>query len=48
MLATGAISALPNGGTRRDAMIDGRRIAVIYREYRQRFHIWTVMLVPGE
>ena len=48
VLATGAVSALTNGGTRRDAMLDGRQIAVLYREDRQRLHILTVMLVPRD
>ncbi|HEY5489833.1 MAG TPA: DUF4258 domain-containing protein, partial [Gemmatimonadaceae bacterium] len=47
VLATGVVSELPNGGTRKDAVVDGRRIAVLYREYRGRLHIWTVMLVPN-
>lgn len=48
VLATGAVSALVNDGIRKDAVLDGRRIAVLYREYRQRLFIWTVMLVPRD
>lgn len=45
MLATGAVSGLPNSGTRRESALDGRRIAVLYREYRRSLYIRTVMLV---
>ena len=48
VLATGRATVLPHGGTRKDLLLDGRRIAVLYREYRSRLHIWTVMLVPGD
>lgn len=48
VLATGRATELPHGGTRRDLMLDGRHIAVLYKEYRSRLHIWTVMLVPGD
>lgn len=47
VLATGAVSDIPNGGTRKHLVVDGRQIAVFYKEYRSRLHIWTVMLVPG-
>lgn len=48
VLAAGIESSLANGGRRKDLDVDGRRIAVICREYRSQIHIWTVMLVPGE
>ena len=48
VLATGSASELANGGTRKDAVFAGRRIAVLYREYRRSLHIWTVMLVPRD
>lgn len=48
VLATGEVSELPNGGTRRASVVDGRRIAVLYREYRRSLYIWTVMLVPRD
>lgn len=48
VLASGAVSKLPNSGTRRESAPDGRRIAVLYREYRRSPYIWTVMLVPRD
>jgi hypothetical protein len=48
VLAAGIVSDIANGGRRKDLDVDGRRIAVLYREYRSRIHIWTVMLVPGD
>ncbi|MHB8837681.1 MAG: DUF4258 domain-containing protein [Gemmatimonadaceae bacterium] len=48
VLASGIVSDIAHGGRRRDLDVDGRRIAVLYREYRSRIHIWTVMLVPGD
>lgn len=48
VLASGAVSELPNSGTRRESALDGRRIAVLYREYRRSLYIWTVMLVPRD
>lgn len=48
VLAAGSVSDAANGGSRKDRVVDGRRIAVIYREYSNRIHIWTVMLVPGD
>lgn len=48
VLAAGIVSDAANGGRRKDRIVDGRRIAVIYREYRSRMHIGTVMLVPGD
>ena len=48
VLAAGIVSDAANGGSRKDRVVDGRRIAVIYREYSSRIHIWTVMLVPGD
>jgi len=48
VLAAGIVSDIANGGRRKVLDVDGRRIAVVYREYRSRRHIWTVMLVPGD
>ena len=46
VLATGSASELSNGGTRKNSVVDGRRIVVLYREYRRSIYIWTVMLGP--
>lgn len=48
VLASGAVSELPNSGTRRELVFESRQIAVLYREYRRSLHIWTVMLVPRD
>ncbi len=48
VLAAGIVSDAANGGRRKDRVVEGRRLAVIYREYSDRIHIWTVMLVPGD
>lgn len=48
VLTAGIVSDSTSGGRRKALVVEGRRIAVIYREDSDRIHIWTVMLVPGD
>lgn len=48
VLAIGTLDDAENGGLSKTAVIDGRTIRVIYREYPSTLHIWTVMLVPRD